>query len=105
MVLGDIGLVKTVDAGSPKIFEALASGRLLRTATISFTKNFQGIPFEYLRFDLEDCTISKAAYGAAEESLAIAWTRLRMSYRSQRPDGTAATPVVVTWDRRAGRPF
>ena len=56
--LGDISVVRQLDKSSPKLFEAVASGKFNKKVTLEFTTQTGGKNETYLKMDLENVIFS-----------------------------------------------
>lgn len=91
---------------SPRLLVACASGEHFRNAVLSG----QGPAGDFLKITLEDVLVtayatagSKAANPSPVDSFALAFSKIRVEYRPQKPDGSLGPPVKAGWDVKANR--
>lgn len=127
----DFHFVMRFNKASPKLFLACASGKLLKTATLTARKA-GGDQEDFLKWTLTDClvisyqtgantvavsesTVGKeepspeatasrnASSGVPEDEFILDFTRLEVSYRVQNVDGGPGTEEKAGWDFSANR--
>lgn len=105
--IADMKLTKPVDSATPRIFDSLVQGRHLRDAMVTFRRRGED-RFEYLRYEIEDVLVTRhevltpTTNGGPVEELALNFARITITYIPQRSDGSAGTPIRVTYDLRRG---
>jgi len=104
----DFHFVKATDKSSPALFQAVASGRHLKKATL-FVRKAGGDQQEYLKITLEDCLVSsfKAAPQAPgvgqTENISLNFAKISYDYRPQLPDGSLGGAVHAGWDVKVNK--
>src|SRR3972149_11880147 len=92
--LHDFSVTKHIDKSSPKLFEALVTGKHLKDATFVIRKA-GGEPLEYLKITLTDVLVSSYSTGGASgddrpmESVSFNFAQIKMSYVEQDATGRA----------------
>ncbi len=99
----DISAMKILDKSSPKLMEAIATGQVLPTAVIRFTRaGGQGERFEYLVIKLENVQITSYQLSSGgdipTESLSLNFDKIEVSYKEQQADGSEGGSVEFSWD-------
>ena len=108
VVMQDFTFTKSVDKSSPKLFEALATGKHLKDATFVIRKA-GGEPHEYLKFTFTDALISSYSTGGSSgddrptESISLNFAQIKMSYVEQNADGRAGAATEFGWDLKANK--
>lgn len=98
---------KLVDASSPKIFQATASGQNIKSATITFVQDGESRA-AFLTYKFDDIVVDEYEQGGDDEppmleDVGFAFGRVSISYRPQRPDGSLGTAIEASWDVAAGK--
>lgn len=102
--LSPITITKLIDASSPKLFLACATGSHISKAVLTFRQVAQaGTPaFEYLTITLTDVLISGYSVGSGgdipSESVSISYTKIEYRYTGRDSSGQALPPVTVSFD-------
>src|SRR3990172_7048076 len=108
VVMQDFHFTKSVDKSSPKLFEALATGKHLKDATFVIRKA-GGEPHEYLKFTFTDALISSYSTGGSSgedrptESISLNFAQIKMSYVEQDASGRAGAATEFGWDIKANK--
>lgn len=91
---------------SPRLLVACASGDHFRNAVLSG----QGPAGDFLKIALDDVLVtayatagSEAASPSPVDSFALAFSKIRVEYRPQKPDGSLGPPAKAGWDVKASR--
>lgn len=108
---GDLQVIARTSVASPVLMLACASGRHLRTARLAGRRNGEG-QRDHLVLTLTDVVVTTYRVGADEsgdhtlptDQLSLTFKSLEYTYVPQRPDGSAGTPVTVSWDRARNGP-
>lgn len=107
----DLNIVKALDKASPKIFEACASGKHLRTVTVELCRA-GGDKAKYMECKLTDCIVSaylpRGSVQGGEtfplEEVAFNYGKIKLSYTAQkRADGSGGGRVAGGWDLQANK--
>ena len=99
----DLTLTHHVDKASPLLMKACATGEHLRDATITVRKAGKG-QLEYLVMTLTDVlvtAVSTSVSGEGDltvEDVALAFAKVDLEYKPQKPNGSLDTGVHFTYD-------
>jgi type VI secretion system secreted protein Hcp len=99
----DISITKSMDKASPKLFEALATGKHMKEAKLTLRKA-GGDQHEYFTITLTDVIITNYSTGGSSgedrptESLSLNFAQIKMSYVEQDASGRAGAAVEFGWD-------
>ena len=101
-VFDELHVEAPLSVATPPLFAACASGRHLRTAVLSGVR-LAGESQEFSTCSLEDVSVVAARHGdtvdgVPTDAVALAFKRIRISYRPQQPDGAAGAAVTAGWD-------
>lgn len=103
---GDFSIVKSLDKAAPKIFEACAGGKHLKTVTLELCRA-GGDKVKYMEYKLSDCIVSTYRPGGSVvngealplEEVAFNYGKIELSYTQQkRADGSGGGQVAAGWD-------
>jgi type VI secretion system secreted protein Hcp len=90
------------DTASPPLALDAVSAATVPDATFTFTKNGPN-RVDFLTVALTNVLVSGIQTmtngDLPSESVTLNYTRIKMSYQMQRPDGTLGTPVTFCWDQ------
>jgi type VI secretion system secreted protein Hcp len=99
----ELTITKPIDRASPKLFQYCAQGKhIAKVSLVVLQGNQRG--GEVYRIDLSDVLITSVTQAVVEggelpaEALALNFTRIKIVYREQRPDGSLGVPVEAEWD-------
>jgi type VI secretion system secreted protein Hcp len=102
--------VMKVNKASPKIFLAVAEGKHFKSAVLTVAKT-GGQKAEFLIWTLSEVIFTSYQTAADSEgnpfptdSFSLRFSKIEISYRPQKADGTLDTPVEAGWDLQANRP-
>ncbi len=104
---GDIVVTKFVDMSSPKLLEAVSTGKHFKKASIEFMRQGGGEKVKYLTVNLEELIISSVqtdgdAKGSQElpvESVSMNYGKIEWVYTQQkRPDGSGGGNTTAKYD-------
>ena len=105
----DLFCTKELDKASPKLAEAVASGKVFPKVEIHLTRNGEGGQVPYLAYELKNVVItSYHLFGQANtlalsnDSLALNFEEIKMTYTSYNPDGSTGGNVEFTWKVEEG---
>jgi len=95
-----------VSIASPSLFDVVATGKHLPTATLTLAKADQG--YDYLKVTLSDVVISSyqtagAAGQVPIENIRLNFAQIEYEYTPQKPDGSLGTTVRAGWDLAANK--
>jgi type VI secretion system secreted protein Hcp len=105
----DLTFSHRVDRASPELWKACATGRHIREAILTVSRN--GAPSQdYIIIKLKDVIVTSAAMADASadalapiETVSLAFAKLDYAYRPQNSNGTLGTAVSFKYDVRANR--
>jgi len=104
----DLSITKHIDKSSPKLFEALATGKHLKEAKLVL-RSAGGSQVEYLVITLSDVLVSGYSTGGSSgddrptESISLNFAQIKMSYVEQDTKGSAGAAVEFGWDIKANK--
>jgi type VI secretion system secreted protein Hcp len=104
----DFNFSKFVDKSSPALFLDLAQGKQIQEALFDVVKPGQD-PQTFLQYKFSDVLMTSYNVsgsnggGAPMESWSLAFGKVEMTYREQRPDGKLGAPITVFWDLKDGK--
>ncbi|HZK51733.1 MAG TPA: type VI secretion system tube protein Hcp [Actinomycetota bacterium] len=99
----DFHFTSLISKASPKLMEACASGKHMKSAVLT-ARRAGGGKAEFLTFAFSDVLITSFETGGGEDdtvpvdSSALRFSQIRVEYRVTKPDGTLGTPVKFGWD-------
>lgn len=104
-VFHPLKIFKFVDKASPQLFLNCATGKLIPNVTLKAAKDGQNA-FLFLEVKLSDVLISGFNHESADsdgsnvllESASLHYGRIQLTYTPQLPDGSAGTPISVSFD-------
>ena len=105
--LNGVSFTKQIDRSSPKLAEAVATGRHLATAVLT-AKKVAATDYEYLKITLTDIVVSSYAMSATSTSLPqdtfnLSFNQIRFEYFRQNPDGSLNAPISFCWNIKDSR--
>jgi len=96
----DFHFVKTVDKAGPKLFLACAEGEHIKSALLTCRKAGKEQQ-EYLKITLTDLLVSSYHISGSDgadivpsEEVALNFTKIKIEYKEQKPDGTLGGSTV-----------
>ena len=104
----DFNFVMTVNKASPKLILACATGQHLKQATFVARKAGKAQQ-EFLVYKFTDVLVSSYQTGGSGgeglpmDQVSFNFGRIEVEYRSQKPDGSLASPVKAGWDLKSNR--
>jgi type VI secretion system secreted protein Hcp len=107
----DFSIVKALDKASPKIFEATATGKHLKTVTVELCRA-GGDKVKYMEYKLSNCIVSSYRPGGSAaggeslplEEVSFNYGKIELSYTQQkRADGSGGGQVAAGWDLEANK--
>ena len=98
----DFHFTRPVDKASPQLFLACASGKHIKEANLSVRRAGKS-QLEYLKIKFSDVLVTSIQDGAgggdvAQESVALAFSRIDYEYHQQVVKGAPAGAVNAGWD-------
>ena len=106
-VFSDLDFTHHVDKASPLLMLACATGQHIKDATITVRKTGEGQQ-EYLVLNLTDVLVSSVSSSGSDgdstmESVALAFAKVDLEYRPQKPDGSLDAAVHFKYDLKANK--
>ena len=108
--LQDFHFTSRISKASPKLMEACASGKHIKSAVLSARKAGEG-KAEFLSFSLSDVLISSYQTGVGEsdgapiDTVALSFSSLEVEYRETKPDGSIGASIRFGWDAKRNKPL
>ena len=102
----DFTFTHHVDKASPPVMKACATGQHISDATITVRKAGQGQQ-EYLIIKMKDILVTSvstsvsAEEGTTIESVVLAFAKVDLEYKPQKPDGSLDVGLHFTYDLKA----
>lgn len=100
----ELVITKHVDASSPKLFEACASGKHIKKVTLEMMRATGDKRVKYLAVEMNQVVISKVQLNAAEsedlpgESVSFNYGTIKWTYTQQKSDGSKGGNVTGGWN-------
>ncbi|MEK7561012.1 MAG: type VI secretion system tube protein Hcp [Patescibacteria group bacterium] len=107
----DIAFTKRVDAASPKLMLACASGQHLKEMTITVLKTESEQPMDYLKYSFFDvfCTSLQTSAGSGDpiptESISFNFAAMKIEYTKTDEAGRPGETLKAGWNFEQGRQF
>ena len=103
----DLSFTHTIDKASPRLLQACATGSHLPEATITHRKAGKGQQ-EFLVIKMNDIIITGVSLGdsgggGTSENVTLAFAKIDLEYRPQRPDGSLDPGVHFKFDIKANK--
>jgi|SRR6188472_4417955 len=103
----DLSIVHHVDKASPLLLKACATGTHLKDATITHRKAGKGQQ-EYLVVKMNDVIITGVTHGGdssqpLSESVTLAFAKVDIEYKPQKPDGSLDAGIHFKYDLKANK--
>jgi type VI secretion system secreted protein Hcp len=103
----DLSIVHNIDKASPLLMKACATGKHLKDATITHRKAGKDQQ-EFLIVKMNDVIITGVSHGGASgqpgsESVNLAFAKVHLEYRPQKPDGSLGAGVHFKYDLKANK--
>jgi type VI secretion system secreted protein Hcp len=103
----DLVVVHNIDKASPELMRACATGTHLKEATITHRKAGKGQQ-EFLVVKMNDVIITGVTHGGAtgqpySETVSLAFAKVDLEYKPQKPDGSLDASVVFKYDLKANK--
>ena len=105
----DLTVVKRVDASSPRLFQAAATGERFRSGRLAMRRPGGRAPFDFLDYCMEDVAVMsyRPSGGPGDavptEEVSLRYGTFSLQYRAQRADGSAGPPIFSGWNVVANR--
>ncbi len=94
-----------VDKSAPALMQYCCSGKHFKEAKLVVRKA-GGSPLEYLTIHLQEVMISEVSTGGSQgedrltENVTLNFAKVKVTYKSQKADGTPDAPVDMAWNIR-----
>ena len=103
----DLTIVHTLDKASPSLLKACASGTHIKDAIITHRKAGKGQQ-EYLIVKLNDVIITGVTHGGSagqplSENVTLAFAKVDLEYKPQKPDGSLDAGVHFKFDIKSNK--
>jgi type VI secretion system secreted protein Hcp len=103
----DLLIVHNIDKASPDLLRACATGAHLKDATITHRKAGKG-QLEFLTVKMNDVIITGVTHGGAtgqpySETVSLAFAKVDLEYKPQKPDGSLDAGVHFKYDLKANK--
>ena len=104
----DLHFTKTIDASSPNLFIACATGKHFPKATLTVRRAGEK-PQEYLVYEMTEVYVSSITTsgheggGLAQESGSLNFSKIKKTYTPQNADGTPGAKNEKTYDVKANK--
>jgi type VI secretion system secreted protein Hcp len=101
-IASPITFTAAAGSDSPYLLKALAQGTHLQTAVFSFARAGNS-PAAFQTYTLSNCSIIGfhqlvQQNGVVGDEVQITFTKVIYKFSPQKPDGSLAPPITVTWD-------
>jgi type VI secretion system secreted protein Hcp len=103
----DLLIVHNIDKASPDLLRACATGTHLKEATITHRKAGKG-QLEFLTVQMNDVIITGVTHGGAtgqpySETVSLAFAKVDLEYKPQKPDGSLDAGIHFKYDLKANK--
>jgi type VI secretion system secreted protein Hcp len=103
----DLAIVHNIDKASPLLMRACATGTHLKEATITHRKAGKG-QHEFLIVKMNDVIITGVSHAgdsgqAGSETVSLAFAKVDLEYRPQKPDGSPDVSIHFKYDLKANK--
>lgn len=106
---GDLQISKPVDKSTPKLMEAISSGRVFPELEFDLTRGVGGGPHVYLQWELKNVQVtsyslqgSTSADDPPMESVALNFEEIKVTYTEHDETGASKGNVEYTWKVEEG---
>jgi type VI secretion system secreted protein Hcp len=108
--LSSFNITKRTDMSSPQLFQACCLGKHFPKATVTLHKAAGENPVDYLRLDFTDVFVTDMQWAGTsgmgddvpEESVAMTFGKVEMTYTTQKTDGTKDKAIVASYSPKTG---
>lgn len=103
----DLLIVHNIDKASPDLLRACATGTHLKEATITHRKAGKG-QLEFLTVKMNDVIVTGVTHGGAtgqpySETVSLAFAKVDLEYKPQKPDGSLDAGIHFKYDLKANK--
>jgi type VI secretion system secreted protein Hcp len=106
-------VIKVYDASSPKLMQAAASGRHIRSGTLTFRRSGDPNGVEFLTYKLSDMTVTSyqegganaddRALGSLEDEVGLTPSKVQVTEKTVDASGKAGPTVSASFDIKHGK--
>ena len=100
----DLSFTHKVDKASPVLMQTCATGAHLKEGTITVRKSGKGQQ-EYIIIKMNDIIVTSVTHGGsgdgASENVSIAFAKVDVQYKPQKPDGSLDAGIHFKYDLKA----
>ncbi|MGH9140813.1 MAG: Hcp family type VI secretion system effector [Vicinamibacterales bacterium] len=102
----DLSFTHNVDKASPVLMQACATGVHIKEATITHRKSGKGQQ-EYLVVKMNDVIVTSVTHGGSAgggdhaENVSLAFAKVNVEYKPQKPDGSLDAGIHFKYDLKA----
>jgi type VI secretion system secreted protein Hcp len=99
----DLSVTKYVDKSSATLFLHMCNGKHIKKGKLTVRKAGEK-PLEYIKLEMDDIIVTSLSTGGSggedrlTENLTINFTKFKLEYTPQKPDGSGDSAVEVKWD-------
>jgi type VI secretion system secreted protein Hcp len=99
----DMTLTKYIDSSSPLLMLACCNGKHYDEALLVVRKAGEN-PVEYVKIKMKEVIVSSLSTGGSggedrlTENVTLNFAQVAVDYTPQNPNGSAGTPIPMTWD-------
>ena len=103
----DLNVVTRVSKASPALFLACATGQHMKEAKLAAVKA-GAMQQEFLTWTFSDVLVSGYQTSGAggdlvTEQVSLAFSKIKVEYKAQKPDGSLDAPITAGWDQKASK--
>ena len=106
----DFSFTHAIDAATPPLLLATATGKHLKEATLT-VRRAGGEKFEYYKVRLQDVTVGSVREhtqdppksGGPVEDVTLRYVKIEVTYIPQKPDGGAGGALKATYDLKSAK--
>ena len=109
VAMTDLHVSANLSRASTQLLLACASGKHIKSAVLTGRKAGKA-QAEFLTFSLSDVLVSGYQTGGSAteaplDSISLNFSKIEVSYKQQKADGSLAKAIRVGWDRKANKAF
>jgi type VI secretion system secreted protein Hcp len=103
----DLSIVTRVSKASPALFLACATGQRMKEAKLAAVKS-GAMQQEFLTWTFSDVLVSGYQTSGAggdlvTDQVSLNFSKIRVEYKAQKPDGSLDTAITAGWDQKASK--
>jgi type VI secretion system secreted protein Hcp len=107
VTIGPLNVSAQTSKASPPLLLACATGKHLKSATLTGRKAGGKAQLEFLTFSLSDVLVSDYQVSGADDtpmdSVSLSFAKIVVEYREQKADGSAGAVTKAGWDVKANK--